>query len=79
MRRCKLNPALNFSPFTKAAARGIIKKKPKEAVMKNICKFFRVILCLAAVFAVLALLARRLSRGHEGHRYLVSKDLTDGD
>lgn len=47
--------------------------------MKNICKFFRVILCLATVFAVLALLARRLSRGHEGHRYLVSKDLTDGD
>ena len=47
--------------------------------MKNICKFFRVILCLAAVFAVLALLARRLSRGHAGHRYRVSKDRPDGD
>ena len=79
MLRCKLNPALNCSPWTKAAARGIIKKKPKEAVRKNIGKFCRVILCLAAVFAALALLARRLSRGHEGHRYLVSKDLADGD
>ena len=47
--------------------------------MKIICIFFRVILCLAAFFAFLSLLARRLSRGHEGHRYLVSKDLTDGD
>ena len=45
--------------------------------MKTLWKIICLIARLAAVFAVLSLLAQWLSRGHEGHRYLCSRELTD--
>ena len=43
--------------------------------MKILWKIIRLIARLAAVFAVLTLFAQWLSR--EGHRYLISRELTD--
>ncbi len=45
--------------------------------MKYLCKLFLLLARLAALFAALTLLAQWLSRGHEGHRYLYSHELTD--
>ena len=47
--------------------------------MKTLWKIICVIARLAAVFAVLSLLAQWLSCGHEGHRYLCSREMKDGD
>ena len=47
--------------------------------MKTLWKIICLIARLAAVFAVLSLLAQWLSRGHEGRRYLYSRELTDDE
>ncbi len=45
--------------------------------MKFIRKLILFIARAAAVLIVLSMLAQWLSRGHEGHRYLCSRELTD--
>lgn len=45
--------------------------------MKFIWKFISFIARAAAVLVALSMLAQWLSRGHEGHRYLCSRELTD--
>ena len=45
--------------------------------MKTLWKIICLTARLAAVFAVLSLLAQWLSRGHEGRRYLYSREMTN--
>ena len=45
--------------------------------MKFIRKLISMIAGAAAVLVALSLLAQWLSCGHEGHRYLCSRELTD--